>query len=102
MTASGFGTESQAFWFERLSAGKELEAFMDVLRTDSEVVETYKYSPGEPLCCPITVYGGLQDEDVSLESCEVWRRAAAKLCRLQSKDVPRDHSFIRDPPGGYP
>jgi medium-chain acyl-[acyl-carrier-protein] hydrolase len=76
-----------------------MEVFIDVLRADFEVVETYKYNPGERLPCPITVYGGLQDEDVSVESCEAWRRQTSVVCKVRM--FPGDHFFIRNPLGDF-
>ena len=44
-----------------------------ILRADLEVCQTYEYEPRPPLDCPITVFGGLQDEEVSREQLEGWR-----------------------------
>jgi surfactin synthase thioesterase subunit len=41
-----------------------------ILRADLEVCQTYEYEPRPPLDCPITVFGGLQDEEVSREQLE--------------------------------
>ena len=44
-----------------------------ILRADLEVCQTYECEPRPPLDCPITVFGGLQDEEVSREQLEGWR-----------------------------
>ncbi len=76
-----------------------MEVFMNVLRADFEVVETYEYIPREPLPCPITVYGGLKDEDVPIESCEAWRQETSADCKVRM--FAGDHFFIRDSLGEF-
>ena len=44
-----------------------------ILRADLELCQTYECEPRPPLDCPITVFGGLRDEDVSREQLEGWR-----------------------------
>lgn len=72
-----------------------MEFLINVLRADFEAVDTYNYLPGEPLSCPITVYGGLQDEHVPVESCHAWEKQTSAICRVRM--FPGDHFFIRDP-----
>lgn len=51
-----------------------MELVEPLLRADFSVSETYEYRPDpEPLAVPITVFGGLQDEEVSPEDLEAWR-----------------------------
>jgi medium-chain acyl-[acyl-carrier-protein] hydrolase len=50
-----------------------MSMLIPILRADLEVCQTYEYEPRPPLDCPITVFGGLQDEDVSREQLEGWR-----------------------------
>ncbi len=42
-----------------------MQMIMPLLRADFELIETYAYSPGELLDCPITALGGVQDPEVS-------------------------------------
>ena len=72
-----------------------MEIFIKVLRADFETIETYEYQSKEPLSCPITVYGGLQDEDVSVEDCHAWKQQTSAECRVRL--FQGDHFFIRDP-----
>ena len=44
-----------------------------ILRADLEICQTYEYAPRPPLECPLTVFGGLGDQDVSREQLEGWR-----------------------------
>lgn len=71
-----------------------MEAFMDVLRADFELVETYEYHPGQQLSCPITVYSGLEDEGVPVESCYAWQKQTSATCRVRI--FRGDHFFIRN------
>src|SRR5215213_1463437 len=60
-----------------------------ILRADLEVCQTYEYEPRPPLDCPITVFGGSQDEDVSREQLEGWR------------DYTTSHFTVRMFPGNH-
>jgi medium-chain acyl-[acyl-carrier-protein] hydrolase len=47
---------------------------LPLLRADFALCETYRYMPDLPLRCPLTVFGGLGDKDVSRESLNAWRK----------------------------
>jgi medium-chain acyl-[acyl-carrier-protein] hydrolase len=72
-----------------------MELFIPLLRADFEIVETYKYRPGEKLSCPITVYGGFQDKHVPIASCQAWQEQTSAGCRVRM--VNGGHFFIRNP-----
>jgi medium-chain acyl-[acyl-carrier-protein] hydrolase len=72
-----------------------MEIFINVLRADFEALETHEYQDGEPLPCPITVYGGLQDQDVPAEDCHAWKQQTSAECKVRL--FQGDHFFIRDP-----
>lgn len=72
-----------------------IELFINVLRADFETVETYEYCLGEPLSCPITVYGGLEDQHVPVESCHAWQQQTSAKCTVRM--FKGDHFFIRHP-----
>jgi medium-chain acyl-[acyl-carrier-protein] hydrolase len=71
-----------------------MEVFSKILRADFEIVDTYEYRAQERLACPITVYGGLQDEDVPVESCRAWQEQTLVDCKVQMFEG--DHFFIRN------
>jgi medium-chain acyl-[acyl-carrier-protein] hydrolase len=71
-----------------------MELFLGVLRADFELVETYEYQHTGPLDCPITVYSGLDDEDIPLEACQAWRHETTSICTIRR--FKGDHFFIRD------
>jgi medium-chain acyl-[acyl-carrier-protein] hydrolase len=80
---------------EEVLANSELmELFIDVLRADFEAVETYKYQPGGPLSCPITVYGGIEDEHVPVEACRQWQEQTSATCKVRM--FSGNHFFVRN------
>lgn len=46
---------------------------LPILRADFAMAENYVYSPRAPLECPITVFGGIDDNAVTPESLDAWR-----------------------------
>src|SRR5712691_623251 len=69
-----------------------MELVMPMLRADFAVSETYLYTPEQPLACPITAFGGLQDKEVSRGEMDAWRvqtQQSFLLCML-----PGDHFFL--------
>jgi medium-chain acyl-[acyl-carrier-protein] hydrolase len=67
--------------------------FLPVLRADFEMVETYEFQPGQTLSCPLTVYGGLQDKYVPVESLHAWDIHSSAGCKVRM--LEGDHFFIR-------
>jgi medium-chain acyl-[acyl-carrier-protein] hydrolase len=65
------------------------------MRADFELVDTYGYETEDPLSCPITAYGGLEDEFVSLESLCEWQKQTYAACRQRM--FLGDHFFIHYP-----
>lgn len=54
---------------------KELkQLYLPLIRADFTLCETYVYQTEPPLDCPITVFGGLQDSYVTLDSLKAWQR----------------------------
>jgi surfactin synthase thioesterase subunit len=67
--------------------------YLPMLRADFALVETYTYQPAEPLPCPITAVGGLQDSSVSHAQLQTWAEQTSSTFRLQM--FPGDHFFLR-------
>jgi medium-chain acyl-[acyl-carrier-protein] hydrolase len=66
--------------------------FLPILRMDFALAETYTYIAEAPLACPISAFGGLQDEIVNHAELEAWAeqtRAAFSLRMLEG-----DHFFV--------
>jgi medium-chain acyl-[acyl-carrier-protein] hydrolase len=64
---------------------------LPMLRADFAVCETYSYTDDTPLSCPITVFGGLQDEP-DRDSLEPWRDQTTAAFSLRM--LPGDHFFV--------
>src|SRR5689334_12399770 len=71
-----------------------MELMLPLLRADFSVVETYDYRPGVPLDCPLTVFGGLRDAEVSREQLDAWREQTTGEFALRM--LPGDHFFLSD------
>lgn len=69
-----------------------MELLLPILRADFAVCETYVCEADEPLDCPITALGGLQDGYVSRENLEAWREQTQGLFSLRM--FPGDHFYL--------
>jgi surfactin synthase thioesterase subunit len=54
-----------------------LARFEPVLRADFTLFDTYRYVEGEPLDCPITVFGGSRDPRTPEPALRAWERHTA-------------------------
>lgn len=63
-----------------------------VLRADFQVCQTYVYTDAPPLRCPISVFGGLKDSDVTREYLQPWRDHTSVSFTLRL--LPGDHFFL--------
>ena len=79
---------------ELLEDAETREIFLPALRADFEMVETYEYRNGPPLPCPLTVYGGLQDSRIAIESLRAWEAQTTETCKVRMFDG--DHFFIHN------
>jgi surfactin synthase thioesterase subunit len=68
------------------------DVFLPMLRADVTLLETHTYPPGEPLNCPITVFGGEQDQSVSREALAAWREHTRGA--FTQHMFPGDHFYI--------
>ena len=81
------GTPSEVLEHEEL-----LHLLLPLLRADFAVTETYTYSEGPPLGCPLTAVGGLQDKEVTREHLIHWREMTTGAFSLHM--LPGDHFFL--------
>ena len=58
---------------EVLQNNELLELLLPLLRADFCLCETYRPTPGKPLPCPITAFGGLQDDEAPRETVLAWK-----------------------------
>ena len=77
---------------ELLDNEELMQVMLPLLRADFEVCQTYSYVPGPPLTCPLTVYGGLQDDKIDRDDFEAWKWHTSDQFVL--KMFPGDHFFI--------
>ena len=69
-----------------------LALFLPTLRADIALMDGYECLPGEPLGCPISVFGGLDDAHVSEEALTAWQQHTNAGCRLRL--LPGGHFFL--------
>lgn len=81
------GTPAEVLEHEEL-----LQLMLPILRADFELVETYRYEAEPPLQCPVSVYGGLDDEEVKQEQLEAWCELTVASCSF--KMFAGDHFFL--------
>lgn len=68
--------------------------FVPVLKADVELIETYAYTGEEPLDCPITAFGGLQDSQVSQDELAAWRDQTHGAFTFRM--FPGDHFYLNE------
>jgi medium-chain acyl-[acyl-carrier-protein] hydrolase len=77
---------------EVLNNQELMEILLPILRADFAVLETYTYTHKAPLNCPISVFGGLQDQEIELKELEAWREQTLNSFSL--KMFSGNHFFI--------
>jgi medium-chain acyl-[acyl-carrier-protein] hydrolase len=68
-----------------------MEVFLPLLRSDISLWETYVYDHEAPLDCPISAFGGLEDEEVSREELAAWHDQTRSRFSIQM--FSGDHFF---------
>jgi medium-chain acyl-[acyl-carrier-protein] hydrolase len=84
------GTPSELLDYDEL-----MEIILPLLRADFAIYETYVYSTGPPLNCPISVFGGLEDRAVNKSDLEAWRAQTSGVFSVRM--FPGDHFFLKQP-----
>jgi medium-chain acyl-[acyl-carrier-protein] hydrolase len=69
-----------------------LQLLLPVLRADLQLLESYEYAEGEPLECPLSVFGGQQDGTVQPAQLEAW--GAQTLGAFRLRMLPGNHFFL--------
>jgi surfactin synthase thioesterase subunit len=69
-----------------------MELLLPRLRSDFELSETYERVERAPLVCPISVFGGAQDKEVSRSDLQAWRLAT--VCAFDLKVFPGGHFYL--------
>lgn len=77
---------------EVLESPELRQLLLPLLRADFSITQTYKHREEPPLSCPLTVFGGEDDEEADGANLEAWRRHTTgrfSMCLL-----PGDHFFL--------
>jgi medium-chain acyl-[acyl-carrier-protein] hydrolase len=77
---------------EMLRHPEVLELMLPTLRADFSLCESYTYSPGMLLGCPLSVFGGKDDARASNQALAAWAAETNSSCNVKVFDG--DHFFI--------
>jgi surfactin synthase thioesterase subunit len=69
-----------------------LALLLPCLRADITAVETYSYSVGELLACPISAFAGTEDARVPLDELDAWRQETTGPFKVEL--LPGGHFFV--------
>lgn len=78
---------------EVLAHPELMQLISPMLRADFEAVDTYSLVDESPLSCPLTVYGGTEDETVAKETLGEWRRHTTGPFSLQM--IQGNHFYLQ-------
>jgi len=70
-----------------------MKLMLPAIRADFAICETYSYAIEDPLNCPISTFGGLQDSLASRDEIVAWREQTRK--RFILRMFPGDHFFLK-------
>lgn len=69
-----------------------MQLLIPMIRADLEMIRTYVYADTVPLSCPITAFGGLQDERIMREDLAAWHMQTTAAFSVRM--FRGDHFFI--------
>jgi medium-chain acyl-[acyl-carrier-protein] hydrolase len=79
---------------ELLHQPQMLELFLPAIRADMAVSQSFRFRAGEPLPCPISAYGGTDDEFITRSDLDGWRWHTSS--RFALRMLPGKHFFLND------
>ncbi|WP_025717754.1 thioesterase II family protein [Paenibacillus sp. 1-18] len=79
---------------EVLQNAELMQIIMPRLRADFKACETYAYQPGNPLACPMTIFGGMKDYEVTTDSLHAWQQHTTLPIDVQIFEG--NHFFIHE------
>lgn len=71
-----------------------MKLLLPLIRADFAMCETYEYNNHPALNCPITVFGGTNDKEVSLDELDKWK--AFSNASFSKNELKGDHFFVHD------
>ncbi len=72
------------------------ELILPALRADFELRDTYAFTPADPLACPVTAIGGLEDVHATAATLEAWRNHTGGDFEIDM--LPGGHFFFSPDP----
>lgn len=78
---------------EVLEHAELMELMIPMLRGDFQLIQTYEYTEGGPLQCPIFAFCGLGDDEENRELMLKWKEQTGARFKLHM--LPGDHFFLR-------
>ncbi|MEU3252305.1 alpha/beta fold hydrolase [Streptomyces sp. NPDC006997] len=67
--------------------------YLPILRADTTMLETYRYTPGPVLDCPVLAYGGVDDPETTTASLAAWAEVTGAGCGTLL--LPGGHFFLQ-------
>ena len=80
---------------EALQSDELLDLMLPTIRADFELWDTYEYYPESSLECPMTIYGGLEDQEIEAERLAAWSEMTVGACEIRM--FPGGHFYLNDP-----
>lgn len=77
---------------EVLQQPELMQLMLPLLRADFALCETFAYAAEPPLDCPLSVFGGLNDNDIERAQLEAWGSQTTAATKVRM--LPGDHFFI--------
>lgn len=71
-----------------------LRSVLPAIRADYKAAETYRYTPGPPLTCPIEVLNGTEDPEVTDAEARAWTTHTKAACTFHT--FPGGHFYLTD------
>ncbi len=71
-----------------------MELMLPLLRADFELNDTYEPVAHSPLECPVTAFGGLEDQETPRDELEAWSEVTGGTFRLRM--FPGDHFYLNE------
>jgi medium-chain acyl-[acyl-carrier-protein] hydrolase len=78
---------------EVLENAELMELMIPLLRADFQLIQTYGYTAGDPLSCPVFAYCGVGDDEETRELMSRWKEQTDSRFKLHM--LPGDHFFLR-------
>lgn len=79
---------------EALENDELIKAVLPIIRNDFRILEQHRFQAADPVPIPISVFGGLEDRNVSIADLLLWSSQTSKTFR--SRFLKGHHFFLFD------